>query len=427
MPQKEKIVEYEGRLQKLYGIRLRTKRDLTIKNQLKKISLERNVAIDKLMLDYLEKALETEIDAKILLKDFSFMFKTFITNSSRELDKLENQLKMKDFNKKDTLKRFLYSIFPDKIQRKKFYLELLTKQITCELVLLEALFSLRDVETGDHIGYYTYHYDCSKMKNEEFNKSYQEILQGFYKEWYYLLKTFGIVNEPEDLINANINYMALENFIFEIYKGKKIFYSKEKEEQQSIQDSPNLLYAKKEIIQKRDLYRLIDILFRHLFQVHGWDVISNLSRKIGLKPHVVSKILDLEKFFEFLKTRESDKSFSKALQDLILLYMSISNTVQFPPMNLIFEFDNYVKNLQKMSSFIKMLPLKIDFLSTTTLMNAKQFLERFISKDASQLELYQDLVNNLPIKEIDKFFTRAPKNISTTLDKINSKLFETTN
>ena len=77
-----------------------------------------------------------------------------------------------------------------------------------------------------------------------------------------------------------------------------------------------------------------------------------------------------------------------------------------------------MKKLKKITYFVKALPLKVDFLSSTTLANAKMFLERLINKDKSQLASYQDLANNMPLKEIDKFFTRAPKNISTALEKI---------
>lgn len=440
MPRKKKPKEYEEKLKRLYGIRLRTKDDLELKQTLETISQETNMPLDQLMLTYLKKELRISQKGDINQENLLESFNNFFKKIPQKMESLNNALKSRDYEKKEDLKKYFDNKFghysPTNIQRQKFFLDLIQTQILSEKILLDLLFNLFDSNEDKDISYPFFYFESHDISKKSINTFFKDFRKSFFNEWYYELKLYGVINNIEEFNNVMLNYIQLERFIFSIYEGRKIRLSqKEKylEFLQNLEDLKNINsndYIKKKWYverknannTKKSFLNNLKTLFTSIINHKGDEIrlYSDLFRKIGFKPHILYKIIDLDGYFKYLKDNNLLPNFSYAIQELILFYNFLISISDISPINLICQIESSFSSIEGLNNFLNKFPETISYYNTQHLQLIYFYLKFF--KDVKLenaiwfMETYTKRnIHKRILKQCNDLF---PNNYETIMQKI---------
>ena len=434
MPENDKNKkEYIGRF---YGMRIENDRDKEIRNIIIDISKKKKIPANQLIFDYLEKGLNLNANKTIKFnQDILYdNFNLFIGNASNKISNLEYQLFQKNFEKKLSLRNFIYNKYPEELQRKEFYLILIKNQILSELVLLDTFFSLVDKDSNKSIGYFSYLcYKENIIKNSEnFSNQLRKLGSVLITKWYYKLKTANVVRNMEDFYNVDFNFVALEELIFELYKGKKLNRSSKEE---------RIKQFVKEYDEKKDKttkewgvsYRL-DQLFKQIIQ-YFWGLqnfVQNIDQddyqlffKIGPKPKVFyDEIFDFDGYINYLKDNNLRRGLSYCLDQKIVFYSFLNDSYSLPPFDLIVRISHFMSFYNELDNFVKELPSQLEknryFLNEIE--KIAIHLERIIKPP--YLSFLQQLIKGIPFDNLKNIFFQVPDNYDMVLDSIKALLME---
>lgn len=379
MPRKEKDTVKDT----LYGIRLRTDFDVSIKEKLEQISIEKEIPMDQLILSYIGRVID--INTSEIIKEPRKTFINFIIKGIKEIKKNENKIKMEAYKKKKSLQWYIYQIYPEDLQRNQFFLKLLIVQIKHEYELLELILMT--------FGYLDYLKLIDNLSNEELKKRSNDLVESFWKKWFYELKLSGIINNERDLIELNFNYKMLERFVFRIYEGKKIKLSEE-EKNEMFYESLKLRRIerierkkkgiKKKKITKQYLYKELNYLFQLSISGDRYDPISfndfKLKQKIGFKPYILYDVLEIDKFWDFIKEIKQESIFLDLLSQIREIYLIISSGLEIPPSRLISDYEKYIHKHEDLRKILINLGDKINILPPLLGMNLLIYLLLCIDK-----------------------------------------------
>ena len=437
MPQPEKPL-----FGKLYGIRLRTKKDKKIQDILSKIHKEKNIPLDRLILNYLEKGLnldQIEENQQINFSDLTNIFDNFLNEINRKIDKLGRETEIREFEKEESLKNLTYNFLHDELNRNMLFLDILKTQIQSEMELCEILFTLYDYETKKSIGYFFYVCEKSKLKPspELFSKMWEDLIKKFLFEWYYELKINGVIQDLKDLKNLRINYNLLEKYIFSSYKGNRILSSRR-------QNNIDLLKKINAINKiklggfKSTFLRRLETLFKEIFKYKSHefkdilfihDTYENYEKykifeAFNFKPLILKKILDLDYYYQYLiRDEENKKAFSYGMAQYLILYHHFNNYVHFPSLHLITQISIYFNEIKSLQDFFSQIneAVKEDKYSFNYLKLIGMFLKS-LKLSKSYGEYIKNLLNNVPIKRFDELLSYSPRNYDDTILMIQEKL-----
>lgn len=414
---------------RFYGIRLRSLEDKKIKTELLKLSKQKKIPLDRLTFALLEKALnlneEKEINVdKKALKDG---FEIFFDKIRKKIISLENKLRMKNYEKKESLENYISKKFPDKIQKQKFYLELIETQIHCETELFLDFFSLYDYKSNEFVGYSRYVCEVSNLlfTIDNLHEIIKEYATKLYLRWFYELKTAGVIRELNDFkeikkskdFDKVINYDALEVYIFDLYEGKKLLYSQKEER---IKSFAKLDKKKKKKSRKGGLKHHLNKLFRELVKYHKGLSFEKLLfnegesqdfYKIGYKPHVLYDILDLDGYVDFIEKNDLTKALANCLSTKSNLYEIFLNYYyNFPPTSLIYKILSFLDKINILNAYLEGLPEKIEGSAYST-EDLVRFVFHFkvIDKTAER-SYYKEKIDKIPIKKLSELCDIIPKN-----------------
>ena len=322
MPRIEREIEYEGKLKKLYNIRLYTKRDIAIRDKLKSISNEFGIPLESLLLDHLEKGLNLAPNFSLNKKGLIGGFDNFFKKCEKKVSSLEKLLEMEIYKKRKSLRDFIYNKFPNEDQRKIFCLRVIKTQISAEIKLFSILFSLNNPLNSYFIDYYSYFSNSNKIQmTEDFKNSlYNEITTEILNEWFNELKTKGIIKDFEDLQKAKINYVSLEKYIFNLYKDTKMLSSM-KDREERLKNIEQYRNEKKK--KNRTWADFLKGVFKEIAKFYFGSEDKKVLDKIGLKPYIIfeKKILDKKGYFDYLmKPYELRKAFVNAIDNKYVFY-----------------------------------------------------------------------------------------------------------
>ncbi len=434
MPKNDKNKkEYIGRF---YGMRIENDRDKEIRNVIMDISKKKKIPANQLIFDYLEKGLNLNANKTIsfnqdVLYDNFFLF---MRNASNKISNLEYQLFQKNYEKKLSLSNFIHNKYPEELQRKEFYLSLIYNQIFSELTLLDTFFSLIDKDSNKNIGYFSYL--CYKENiidnSENFSTQLRNLKSILITKWYYKLKTANVVRTMEDFFNVDFNFIALEELIFELYKGKKL---KRSSKEESIKLFVKAYGEKKDRTTKEwgVSYRL-NQLFEQIIQ-YIWNLpnfIQNVDQddyqlffKIGLKPQVFyDEIFDFSGYINYLKDNNLRCGLSDCLAQKILFYSFLNDYYSLPPFDLIVRINGFMSFYNALDNFIKELPTQLvnNHYSLNEIEKIAIHLERIINNP--HLSLVQQLSKDIPFDNLKNVFFTIPDDYNMVLDSIKALLMK---
>lgn len=368
----KKKKKYEGRF---YGMRMENYRDKNIKNILTNLSKRKNIPVNRLIWNLLEKGLVLSEEKEIYLDKTKINenFKVFLHELFKKIQNLENKLLMKNFEKKESLRYYISKKLPNKIQKKKFYLELIESQISCECDLLWEFFTLYDYESKKHVGYFKF---LSQKENIPFNAdSRDKILLEYqiklYSRWLLELRTAGIITDLEKFKEIKtrkekfedlFNYKALKYFIFDLYKGRKLLYSLKEEIKHTCE---RLQREHRKKPKKGSLSNDLKSLFRELVKYHiglSNEILNveqeafQIFHKVGYKPHIFYDILDLDEYIRFIDENNLRKSLSYSIDQRQLFYIQLNEFYSFPPREVIQNINFFFSYLKEINQFLENLP-----------------------------------------------------------------------
>ena len=428
---KKEKKEYDGRF---YGMRIENDRDKEIRNVIIDISKKKNIPANQLIFDYLEKGLNLNANKTINFNQNVLYdkFNLFKRNASNKISNLEYQLFQQNYEKKTSLRTFLYNKYPDELQRNGFYLYLIKNQILSELTLLDAFFSLINKDSNKIIGYFSYL--CYKENiidnSENFSTQLIKLESLLITKWYYKLKTANVVRTMEDFYNVDFNFMALEKLIFELYKGKKLKRSSKEERIKQFVNNEK----KDKISKEMGISYHLNQLFAQIVQ-HYWDLpnfVQNLDQdnyqlffKIGPKPHVFyDDLFDFDGYITYLKENNLRREFSHSLYQKILFYDLLNDFYSLPPFDLILKISHFMLFYDKLDNFVKELPSQLE--KNSYFLNEIEkiaiYLERVLNP--RYFAFSQRLTNKIPFDNLKDVFFTIPANYNTVLDSIKAILMK---
>lgn len=434
MPRNDKNKkEYLGRF---YGMRIENDRDKEIRNIIIDISKKKKIPANQLIFDYLEKGLNLNANKTIKFNQDVLYdnFNLFMGNAFDKISNLEYQLFQKNYEKKLSLSNFIYNKYPEELQRKEFYLTLIKNQIFSELILLDTFFSLTDKNSNKGIGYFSYlcYKENIKDNSENFSNQLRYLKSILITKWYYKLKTANVVRTMEDFYNVDFNFVALEELIFELYKGKKIKRSSKEERIKLFVEAYD---EKKEKTTKewRVSHRL-DQLFKQIIQ-HFWNLpnfIQNIDQddyqlffKIGLKPLVFyDEIFDFDGYINYLKDNNLRRGLSDCLAQKILFYSFLNDYYSLPPFDLIVRIDGFISFYNELDNFIKELPTQIKnyHYSLDELELFAIHLVQIVKNP--YLSFLQRSINDIPFDNLKNIFFTIPDDYNMILDSLKALLMK---
>ena len=430
---KKEKKEYDGRF---YGMRIENARDKEIRNVIIDISKKKKIPANQLIFDYLEKGLNLNANKTINFNQDVLYdnFILFMRNASNKISNLEYQLFQKNYEKKTSLRTFLYNKYPEELQRKEFYLTLIYNQIFSELILLDTFFSLIDKDSNKNIGYFSYL--CYKENiidnSENFSTQLRNLKCILISKWYYKLKTANVIRTMGDFFNVDFNFVALEELIFELYKGKKL---KRSSKEERIKRFVKPYDEKKDKTTKEwgVSYRL-DQLFKQIIQ-YIWNLpnfIQNIDQddyqlffKIGHKPHVFyDEIFDFDGYINYLKDNNLRRDLSDCLAQKSLFYSFLNKYYSFPPFDLIVRINGFISFYTELDNFIKELPTQLEnyHYSLNEIEKIAIHLERIVKNPYSPL--FQQLNKDIPFDNLKNVFFTVPDNYNMVLDSIKTLLMK---
>lgn len=410
----------------LYGMRMENKTDLNIKKILLDISEEKDIPVNRLIFAYLGQALHINEGKEIIDKEELNGFEFFLNKISERVISFENKLQMKNFEKKESLRNYIYNKYPDKIQKKKFFLEILQTQIFCERELLFIFLNLYDYKTKKDVGYFKYVAQKENLSftDENYEKISLEYQLKLYSQWFLELRIAGVIG---DLSNFNkiekikdfdkvINYKALEKFIFELYEGHKLLYSPKEERIKMMQEINQLK-------EKKAKYSGLKSHFKKLFRelVKYYNRLSNeilnleeseyiIFRKIGYKPHIFYDILNLDDYITYIGDNNLEQSLSYAFSNNLLLYKQFNEFYNFPPQMLITRISLFFSYLNRINEFLEKFPNleKQKAYSVDDIHKIGLYLGLIDKSD--KRSLCNKMLNEIPIEKIHELTELIPKN-----------------
>ena len=425
--------EYFG---SFYGMRIENDRDKEVRNIILDISKKNKIPANQLIFDYLEKGLNLNANKTINFNHEVLYdnLNLFMENVYKKSSNFEYQLFQKNYEKKTSLRTFLYNKYPDELQRNNFYLNLIKNQIYSEIILLDTIFSLIDTDSNKLIGYFSYL--CYKENiidnSENFSIQLRKLESMLITKWYYKLKTANVIRTMEDFSNVEFNFMALEKLVFELYKGKKLKRSsKEERTKQLIEQYKE---EKDKITKKWGISHCLDQLFKQIIQ-YFWDLpnfIQNSEQdkyqlffKIGYKPQVFyDEIFDFDGYIDYLKDNNLRRMVSDCLAQKKLFYSFLNTYYSLPPFDLIMHIKHFISFYNELENFMKELPLQLK--------NNQYFLKE-IEKIAihltkiikpSHLTVLQQLIKDIPLDNLKNIFFTVPDDYNTLLDSIKTLLMK---
>ena len=429
--------KYKGTL---YGMRMETNKDREIKRVLTKLSERKNIPVNRLIFAYLEKALNINGKQEINIKEEELNedFKGFFDKITKRILSLENNVKMQFFEKRDTLKNYIYNKYPDDIQKKIFFLKLIKTQIYCEEELLHELFFLCDYKSNESIGYARFLCESNNISftSDNYNKKFNECLIDLYLRWFYELKTAGIIKDLNDFkkiekikdFDNNLNYLALEDFIFnDLYKTGKALPSSKEKRIKLFEKNPKS-QAKNKIFSLS--YRLRN-LFRELVKynngysneiLHFEENEYQLFSKIGYNPHIFNESLDLNGYADFIKKHDLMRSLSDSLVNRTFLFKQLNKDYTFPPLTLITKISLFFSYLKEINIFLEKLPESINCYSDLDLLKIGAYLYKLSENQSDNRSTCKTLLNKIPNKNIDCLNEIMPKKYEASLQFIRTQL-----
>ncbi|HUS49138.1 MAG TPA: hypothetical protein VMZ91_03180, partial [Candidatus Paceibacterota bacterium] len=435
----EKKKKYEERF---YGMRMESDRDKNIKKLLMNLSEKRNIPVNRLIFNYLEKGLVLSEEKEITLDktELKENFEAFIYELLRKVQNLENKLAMKNFEKKESLKQYISKKFPNKIEKKKFYLELLESQISCECDLLWQFFNIYDYKSEKHVGYFKFlsQKENIPFTNENWDKIFSEYQIKLYSRWFLELKATGVLIDLEKFKEIKVkkkkfgelfNYKALKAFILDLYKGRKLLYSQKEERIKSIEESQKQTIKRSK---KRSLSNHLKSLFRKLIKDHRGlkNMFLNLEQdeyqlfqKIGYTPYIFYKILDLDGYIKFIDENNLRKALSNSFDQRHLFYKQLNRLYHFPPGDVIINIAFFFSYLKKLNQFLENLPdlLNQNAYSIEDIYKIGWYLKS-LKQDEIKRSWYKAMLDELPDKRISELGEIVPKNYHQIINGIKEIL-----
>ena len=429
--------EYKGTF---YGMRMENEKDKEIKRVLTNLSERKNIPVNRLIFAYLEKALNLNEKQEINIKkeELNEDFKNFFDKITKRVLGLENNLEMQFFEKRKALKRYVYNKYPDKIQRKIFYLKLIKTQIYCEMELLHSFFFLYDYKSNEFVGYARFACESVNipLTFDNYNKKHNECLVNLYYRWFYELKTAGIILDLKDFkeierikdFDKKFNYNALEDFIFnELYKTQKILPSPKEKRIKGFKSKEN------GTTKNKSLKYLLKKLFRELVKyyngfsneiLHSEESEYQLFYTIGYTPHIFYKNIDLDGYINFVEKHKLGRPLSDSLKNKTRLFTQLNKFYTFPPLNLITEIKLFFSYLKRTNKFLEKLPDLINqqAYSTSDLLKIYFYLIMLSIDQSDQQSYCKNLLNEIPNKNIDKLNEIMPKKYDSSLQLIKTQL-----
>lgn len=376
MPQEEK--DYFG---KLYGIRLRSKKDKQISTKVKEIAESRDMDLGVMILGCIERSLNLHEGVNnISFNDLNTSFISFFENTRKKSIQLEKKLLRENYKKKESLENFIHEKYPNKIQREKFFLELITTQIDCELQLLEDFFFFGDYQTQFFVGYAGYLYNERDCEKKDLVRKYMDYKKKLLREWYDELKIAGVISNLEDLklvgfkdkknnYEGYFNFSNLEKLIYDLYEGEKLRHSPR---EKTILNIKSALSTKKpkEYSKKQGLEKNLKKYFKELirYSLNLPNLLLNadqdrymLFKKIGYEPKKFNKIgLEFERYIDFIEKNNLQKILGNSLDEKFNLYKFLNDYFSFPPADILLNLRSFIDFYDFFNSFFMDLQKKIE-------------------------------------------------------------------
>lgn len=434
MPKNEKTTkEYLGRF---YGMRIENDRDKEIRNIILDISKKKNIPANQLIFDYLEKGLNLNANKTINFNHDVLYdnLNLFIQNAYKKISNLEQQLFQKNYEKKTSLRTFLYNKYPDELQRNKFYLKLIKNQIYSELILLDTFFSLIDTDSNKPIGYFSYLFYKENIidNSENFSTQLRKLESILITKWYYKLKTANVVRTMEDFYNIEFNFMALENLVFELYKGKKLKRSsKEERIKQLLEIDKKEKYEKDKKTKEWGISYRLNQLFEQIIQYY-WNLpnfTQNIDQdnyqlffKIGYKPQVFYDIgIDFDGYIAYLKKNKLRRILSDCLVKKTHFYSFLNDYYAIPPFDLILRIKHFISFHNELNNFMKNFPFQLEnYLVIEIVQFALHLIRIFKSSNFYFIKIRENL--KLPVDKFKTMFYSIPNNFNIILESIKKGL-----
>ncbi len=425
--------EYFG---SFYGMRIENDRDKEIRNIIKDISKKKKISENQLIFDYLEKGLNLNANKTINFNQDVLYdnLNLFMKNAYNKISNLEYQLFAKNYEKKISLETFLYNKYPEELQRKQFYLNLIKNQIECELTLLETFFSLIDIKTHEFIGYFAYLCEKENLKtnSENFSICLKKLESELISKWYYKLKTANVIRTMEDFYNIDFNYSALEDFVLELYKGKKLRYSDKEERIKRIAESYSEKKEKKPS-KERGLSYLFNTLFEQLiegaFQLPNFDLNFDQDKyqlflKIEYKPQIFYDVdIDLDGYLNYIKNNKLKPMLSDCFFKKILFYSFLNDYYLLPPSDLIIGIKHFISYYDNLDKFIKELPSQLK--NHHYLLNEVEKIAVYLYKITKEsLPLWDQLIKEISFEDLKTKFSIKPNNYDIVFNSIKTDLMK---
>ncbi len=418
-----------------YGMRLEKERDKEIRNIIKDMAKKKKITEVQLIFDYLEKGLNLNANKTINFNhEFLYdKFNLFKKNIYKKISSLEYQLFQKNYKKKLSLNTFIHNKYPEEFQRNEFYLILIQNQILSELTLLETFFSLKDKDSNKCIGYFSYLCYNEKIidNSENFSNQLKNLERLLISKWYYKLITVNVVINMEDFYNFDFNFFALEDLIFEIYKGKKLKRSSKEERTKQLIELCDEKKNKTTI--KWSISYHLDVLFKEIIQYY-YDLPNfgqNISQdnyqlffKIGYKPQLFYSIdIDFDGYINYLRDNNLRRVVSNCLARKIMFYSFLNEYCLFPPSDLILKIKYFFSFYDNLDKFIKELPSQLKK-PHYSLNEVKKIAVHLYKITSESLPYWYQLMNEIPFEDLKTKFSTKPNNYDVVFDSIKTELMK---
>lgn len=314
--------------------------------------------------DYIIKIMDRYKASIEFNKDPQKLSNTFILfnkNIQRKINSYKEILIKEDYLKKKSIKDLIYNIYPDKIERQHFYLNLINTQFNSEFTLLDILIS--------NISSHFFPFLC-EIGNLTFNEDriieiYNNLIFNFQLNWFNELKFNRVISNTENLETVNFNFGMLEKFILKMYNGyQKQLSFKEKREESLLNKQ-----RKKETIPV-SLKSSLKGLFREIvkdFNGLSLDTFKSeeneyiLFHKIKYKPsEFFFKLIKIDDYLAFIEKHNLSKTLSDFIKKYSHFYHQINSIPSLPLFDLTLDIKIFFSRFEVFEAFLKKLPAQIN-------------------------------------------------------------------
>lgn len=312
--------------------------------------------------DYIIKILDGYKASIEFNKDPQKLSNTFILfnkNIQNKIQSYKEILIKEDYLKKKSIKDLIYNIYPEKIERQHFYLNLINTQFNSEFILLEILIS----NISSHFFPFLCEIESLTFSEDRIIEIYNNLIFNFQLNWFNRLKINRVISNEENLETVNFNFDMLEKFILKMYNG----YQKQLSFKEKREDSLLNIQRKKETT-PTSLKTNLEGLFREIvkdFNGLSLDTFKSeeneyiLFYKIKYKP---SKFFfDLIKIDEFLAFVEKH-DLGRSLSDFIKKYSHFYHQINSIPssFDLILDMKIFFSRFVVFEVFLEKLPVQVN-------------------------------------------------------------------